>query len=183
MPYKPQSRGRLEALQPSRTLPDPDLHVSDGRGNRDGVVTWRFHRDANREWRWERTAAGERVARKASGPFARYEQCVMNAQSMGYKPMAAVSNLVPLSLVSDPQPIPGVLHFDVGEPCAESKARSTVLKKRVAHPAIEKMYSKNSRTPAVTRKREAAHARRGSASMPANRLHPRSHVKSRIGRA
>ena len=43
-----------------------------GHGRDDGgEVSWRFHRNADRQWRWERIPAAEGVTRQSSSGFAR----------------------------------------------------------------------------------------------------------------
>jgi hypothetical protein len=88
---------------------------------------------------------------------------VKDAQTAGYKPMSAASRLVPLSLVSDPQAIPRVLNFDTPDGSSAQENRSTVLKKRVAHPAVERMFGRT-RSPALTRRRTSPLRASSSAS-------------------
>jgi hypothetical protein len=166
-----------------RPIESANSQERDGRGGRDasGAVSWRFHRDANRQWRWERIASVEGVARQSASGFVSYEDCVRNAQAEGYKPMALAPNLVPLSLVSDPQAIPQVLNFNVAERSGQAR-RSTVLKKRVAHPAIERIFGKG-RGPATTSKRTKEPRRLQVATLASNHPHARAHGKSRLNRA
>jgi hypothetical protein len=92
---------------------------------------------------------------------------VRDAQAAGYKPMSAPSNLVPLSLVSEPQAIPRVLSFDNPDEWSRLENRSTVLKKRVAHPAVERMFGRT-RSPALTRRRTSPLRASGGTSADGN---------------
>ncbi|HEY0338759.1 MAG TPA: hypothetical protein VGC70_15550 [Burkholderiales bacterium] len=154
MPNRPQTRSPFD---PARTHTgfgqQPQTgHARDVGNDGDAAVTWRFYRAANQAWRWERITGPHGFARHSSRTFTRYEDCVRDAQAAGYKPMSAASRLVPLSLVSEPQAVPRVLSFDTAEASAPQENRSTVLKKRVIHPAIERMFGRT-RSPALTRRR------------------------------
>jgi hypothetical protein len=106
---------------------------------------------------------------------------VNNAETAGYKPMAAGRNLVPLCLVSDPQVIPQVLNFDIAEWPVQAK-RSSVLKKRVAHPAIERIFGRG-RSPTTTAKRTQGRGRLQVATFASSYPHGRVHGKTRLNRA
>jgi hypothetical protein len=154
MPNRPQSRAgfdptRVQTGVGGQAQPDSTRSLAN---DADDAVTWRFHRAANQAWRWEKTVARYGFAQHSSRTFARYQDCVRDAQSAGYRPMKAASNLVPLSLVADPQPIPRALILDTTNWRSEQENRSTVLKKRVAHPVIERLFGK-ARSPALTRRR------------------------------
>jgi hypothetical protein len=179
MSNKSESRNRFDWLPVESGIPQE----RDRRGGRDdgGAVSWRFHRNANRQWRWERIPSAEGVARQSSSGFVSHEDCVRNAQAAGYKPMAVAPNLVPLSLVSDPQAIPHVLNFNTAERSGQAR-RSTVLKKRVAHPAIERIFGKGW-SPATTSQRTKEPRRLQVATLASNHPHARAHGKSRLNRA
>jgi hypothetical protein len=180
MSTRPENR---ERTNPSHLK--SDVHQEyDKRGDPDdvGAVTWRFRRSASREWRWERIHATEDVARQSSSPFESYEDCVADAQAAGYKPMIAAANLVPLCLVSHPQPIPAALNFDVEEWPGPAK-RSTVLKKRVAHPAVERIFGKHHRPAAIPKRTKGTRRLQTVTSFVSSRSHARIHGKSRLNRA
>jgi hypothetical protein len=172
MPNRPQSRARFDPTRVQagvggQSQPDSTRGVANEAGD---AVTWRFHRAANQAWRWEKTAAYYGFARHSSRTFARYEDCVRDAQSAGYKPMKAASNLVPLSLVSDPQAIPRALILDTTDWRSEQENRSTVLKKRVAHPTIERLFGK-ARSPVLTRRRTSPLRTNSAPSADGDRIH------------
>ncbi|MGZ5093504.1 MAG: hypothetical protein ACXWCY_00950 [Burkholderiales bacterium] len=179
MSNKSESRSRFDRLAVQSGVPQQ----RDALDRRDdgGAVSWRFHRNADRQWRWERIPAAEGVTRQSSSGFARYEECVRNAEAAGYKRMAAAPNLVPLCLGSDPQAIPQVLNFDIAELPGRAK-RSTVLKKRVAHPAIERIFGKG-RSPTTTAKRTKGPGRLQVATFASSYPHARVHGKTRLNRA
>ena len=154
MPNRPQTRSRFDPARAQAGLaPQPrPAHAGTVRNDQDVAVTWRFHRAANHAWRWERIPASHGLAGHSSRTFTRYEDCVSDAQAAGYKPMSAASRLVPLSLVSDAQAVPRARSFDTPDGWSGQENRSTVLKKRVAHPAIERLFGKT-RSPALTRRR------------------------------
>jgi hypothetical protein len=179
MSNKSESRNRFD-WQPVSANPQ-ERDRRGGRDNGSGAVSWRFQRNSNREWRWERIPSAEGVARQSSSGFTSYEDCVGNAQAAGYKPMAVASNLVPLSLVSDPQAIPHLLNFNTAERSGHVRS-STVLKKRVAHPAIERIFGKG-RSPARTAKRTKGPRRLQVATVSSSHPQARAHGKSRLNRA
>jgi hypothetical protein len=146
-------------------------------------VKWRFQRAANQRWRWHKIEHDEGVTRHSSASFGSYDECVADAMTAGYKPFPATSNLVALSLVHNPQPIPRILGFGVPEGEIQQANRSMVLKKRVIHPAIERMFGKN-RTSAVTSKRTTSSSRSAHpVSAARKRVHVGTHTKSRTNRA
>ena len=121
--------------------------------------TWRFHRSSAGEWRWERTTQHEGLTLRSSSAFRSYEDCVRNALKAGYTPMRTSSNLVALSLSAEDPDVPDLLDFDPLDEFAGRARLSPVLKKRVAHPAIERIFGKP-RTAAVTRVRAQTVKRR-----------------------
>lgn len=161
-----------------------DSSGGDSRKITNDFIKWRFHRTTGSQWRWQKVVAGEAVTHESARSFASYEDCIDDAASAGYKPSIPAGNLVSLSLVRDPQPIPRILGFGISEEKERPANRSTVLKKRVAHPAIERIFGKN-RNPALTRKRATGHARATAAVSTSGKRGLRSHLpaKSRINRA
>ena len=145
-------------------------------------VTWRFRRTGRNGWQWEKIDIREGLNRGSPTVFSSYEACVADAASAGYEPLMRTSHLVSLTLSQNPQPIPALLAFDTPDEGVTAKARSPVLKKRVAHPAIERIFGKG-RAPAATRKRGSPSRAALSAAAKQARLGPRLPGKTKISRA
>ena len=123
------------------------------------AITWRFQRSTAGEWRWERTTQHEGFTLRSSRAFGSYEDCVRDALKAGYTPLMSSSNLVSLSLSAKDPDVPDLLDFGPLPEFAGRVRHSPVLKKRIAHPAIERIFGKP-RTAAVTRARAQNSKRR-----------------------
>jgi hypothetical protein len=155
--------------------------IGHGNDNTGHELTWRFHRNAKREWRWECLVPGSPTRR--STVFSRYQDCVTDARSAGYQPMLAAANLVPLSFVADPQPLPTVLTLNDDIDLLSDRAkRSSVLKKRVAHPAIERIFGKTRGPQTATNRTMGVSRVQKMADVPGRRQHSRIPAKSRLNR-
>ena len=141
---------------------------------RQDALTWRFERASDGRWQWHRIDLNHRLTRESGRSFATYEACADDAATAGYKPLLQADHLVPLSLSHEAAPIPRVLALDLDEVSPAHAGRSSVLKKRVAHPSIERIFGKR-RMPAVTRTRRAVLARTSGPQSAGK--HPQSRVK------
>lgn len=47
--------------------------------------TWKFYRDTNGEWRWQRIAPNGKVVGASTESYKNRDDCVANARRHGYK--------------------------------------------------------------------------------------------------
>ena len=47
-------------------------------------LIWRFYRDQERQWRWQRLSVAQAVVAESTHAYKEYEGCVANAQGQGY---------------------------------------------------------------------------------------------------
>ena len=174
MPTRPHSVARARMTSTAAFKSAARTTVSRGPGpEHQDALTWRFQRTPDGHWQWRKIDANQRVACESERSFATYETCIEDAAGAGYKPMLEPDNLVPLSLSADAPPIPRILALSLDDLSPVRAKHSAVLKKRVAHPAIERIFGK-SRAAAVTRTRTAVFTR--ASTEPACN-HPQSRGK------
>ena len=144
------------------------------------AVRWRFYRGDKGLWHWQKIGAGDVLTARSSSAFASLETCEKDAVGAGYRPLAPTAGLMPLSLVR-PAETAAAPQVPNARGLGRTENRSTVLKKRIAHPAIERIFS-GARTTPSTRRRTPAYGR-GANAVPAKRSPPGPHGKSRLSRA
>ena len=172
-------RGAATLAQSDAGAPTPDEQQFSRERSTATPVRWRFHRCDKGMWHWQKITSADGLTVRSASAFASFETCENDAIRAGYRPLAATTGLMPLSLVR-----PDELAAACPEPSAHEPAcvenRSPVLKKRVAHPAIERIFSRT-RTAPATRRRTPAY---GSGSTVAGTRNPTGHHgKSRLSRA
>jgi hypothetical protein len=68
---------------------DADLQYEKVRADSDrSAVTWRFHRGADRRWRWQKMRTRQLIAESHTA-FLTYADCIDDAMRNGYKPILA----------------------------------------------------------------------------------------------
>jgi hypothetical protein len=147
------------------------------------ALTWRFHRTRDRKWTWEKVSQPEGLTRCSSTPFDRYEDCVSDARVAGYRPMLAAHNLVTLSLVSNPDPIPAILDLDDESRWSGQERRSSVLRKTVLHPVVERGFDKSANRAELTPRNRTNQLRVDRRGAPVGRPRPAGSSKSKGNRA
>jgi hypothetical protein len=57
------------------------------------AVKWRFHRDTDQRWRWQKIASDQTVIAESRGSFPSYGECVADAAAHGYEPLPSAAGL------------------------------------------------------------------------------------------
>jgi hypothetical protein len=57
------------------------------------AVKWRFHRNVDQRWRWQKMAADQNVVAESRTSFASYAECVADAAAEGYEPLPSAAGL------------------------------------------------------------------------------------------
>jgi hypothetical protein len=173
-------RGGAALARTDADAPTPDEQHFGRERSTANPVRWRFYRGDKGLWHWQKISSGDALTTRSSSAFASFEACETDAVRAGYRPLAATTGLMPLSLVRPDDMQPALPESSAQEP-GRTENRSPVLKKRVAHPAIERIFSRPRTTPA-TRRRTPGYASSGS-TVPAKRNPAAAHGKSRLSRA
>ena len=91
---RPRARAAAARRQ-SRQRPGAEKrHITDA-----SAFKWLFHRGPDAQWRWKKTDAVHGVIAESDAAFARYPDCMSDAERHGYRQWLAPRKLKPLSFM------------------------------------------------------------------------------------